>query len=988
MTAKATSPASSGPAGSHFEGQVGAYFLLSMLTGAEPRGLPGTMIDRIELQRAAEGRPLDDVIVHAHDTRGDPAILEIQVKRSITFAPGDPVFRDVMGQIAQASSRPDFWVSCFELAIATARTSRKIDGAYQDVLTWARQLGDAATFMDRINRPGSANDDMRTFVRTFRTHLHDAGAPDDNETVWRLLRKLQILVFDFTAQGSASEELAKERAVRALHPDDTLQAGSLWTTLVELALQIAVSGGDRTRDGLIEDLRLRSFRLAGERRYASARAILAEASLNALADISDRVGDVMLTRHERIASVHAALDIGRYVEIRGDAGVGKSGVLKHFVEQIATESQVVVLSPGRTMEKGWVAMREMLGFDGTAHDLLTDLAGDGGAILFIDNLDLFSEGERRTVVDLVRQAPSVPGFAVVATARSNFGFEEQSWLPPDALERLGRTEPIIIGELSDFEVEEMRHAAPRLAPLLADHHPARDVTRNLFRLARLANWPRSEPFPRTEVDMAEQWWQTADGSLDDNHRERSRLLKALAEQALTGAEPLDVSDRPVRAVDALVKSETLRDLGSDRVAFRHDVLREWAIFNLLHSDEAMIERLPLDRPAPVALARSVELYARMLLESAADATRWQSLIERLSCEGMHGSCRRAALLALVRSEIGIELLKHASGLLLANRASMLRELIRTVMAVDVQPASQLFAAAGVDLATIPLSYNVPSGPSWYRLIYWLLSLGETLPLSAIPDVADLYIKWSGGTLGLDSLTPTLLPWLYRWLTEIETARDVENFRDLRQPFGGEIDPDRIGSLESDLRNGFLFFCNRTPGLAVEYLRSLGKRRHNNNVVRSILKFPGALAQAAPAELAELTATALIAKRRPDRRHYHRDLEEPFKYLDHEFLPASPVQGPFFELLTYAPQHGLSLIHRLVDHAISFYSQDREYGADAFTISFPDGERVFPWSQSYWWSREWMGPSSAITSALTASISMILAYKNPSRSAFGPRSPTG
>lgn len=321
----AASPASSGPAGSHFEGQVGAHYLLSMLTGTEPRGLPGTAIDRIDFQRAAEGRPLDDVIVQAHDARGDPAVLEIQVKRGITFARRDPVFRAVVGQLIEASRRPDFETIRYELAIATARTSRKIDGAYQDVLTWARQLGDAPTFMSRIDRPGSANDDMRTFVRTFKTHLHDAGSGDDDQTVWRLLRRLQILVFDFTARGSASQELAKERAVRALHPDNMLRAGNLWTTLVELALRVAASGGDRTRDALIEDLEGQSFRLAGDRRYSSARATLAEASRNALADIGDRVGEVMLTRHERVAAVHAALDSGRYVEIRGDAGVGKSG---------------------------------------------------------------------------------------------------------------------------------------------------------------------------------------------------------------------------------------------------------------------------------------------------------------------------------------------------------------------------------------------------------------------------------------------------------------------------------------------------------------------------------------------------------------------------------------------------------------------------------------------------------------------------------------
>lgn len=67
-----------------------------MLTGGEPRGLPGMAIDQIELQRASEGRPLDDVIVYAHDLTGTAAVLEIQVKREIAFSPSDEIFRDVV----------------------------------------------------------------------------------------------------------------------------------------------------------------------------------------------------------------------------------------------------------------------------------------------------------------------------------------------------------------------------------------------------------------------------------------------------------------------------------------------------------------------------------------------------------------------------------------------------------------------------------------------------------------------------------------------------------------------------------------------------------------------------------------------------------------------------------------------------------------------------------------------------------------------------
>ena len=153
-----TSTLASGPAGTHFEGQVGAFYLLAMLSGAPPRGLPGTTIDGVALQQANAGRPLDDVVVYAHDNAsGKAAVLEIQVKRSITFAAADPVFRKVVGQIVKASHRPDFQTQRYELAIATTKGSRKIDGAYQDVLTLARQVGNAVTFASQIGLAGAAS---------------------------------------------------------------------------------------------------------------------------------------------------------------------------------------------------------------------------------------------------------------------------------------------------------------------------------------------------------------------------------------------------------------------------------------------------------------------------------------------------------------------------------------------------------------------------------------------------------------------------------------------------------------------------------------------------------------------------------------------------------------------------------------------------------------------------------------------------------------
>jgi ABC-type transport system involved in cytochrome c biogenesis ATPase subunit len=63
--------------------------------------------------------------------------------------------------------------------------------------------------------------------------------------------------------------------------------------------------------------------------------------------VGDRVGG-QLTRHELVAAGHAALS-GRYVEIRGDAGVGKSGLLKHFAGRLRPKRRSLY-SPSRTTE--------------------------------------------------------------------------------------------------------------------------------------------------------------------------------------------------------------------------------------------------------------------------------------------------------------------------------------------------------------------------------------------------------------------------------------------------------------------------------------------------------------------------------------------------------------------------------------------------------------------------------------------------------------
>ena len=958
-----TSPASSGPAGSLFEGQTGGSYLLSLLLDVDARGLPGSRIHQIQFQRADEGNPLDDVIVKAHDKAGRVATLEVQVKRSITFAPKDPVFFKVTGQIKKASDEPGFWGSNHQLAIAIARTTERIEKSYQDVLTWARNLESSQAFHARLDREGAGNDPMRTFIKTFRDNLALSGGKSDDEFVWQLLRRLQILVFDFTATGSASVELMMERAVRALHPSHADQAGNLWTTLTNLSLEIATNGGEISRDALVAELQ-KNYSLAARRVNFQALAKLAEDSKLALSDIEDRVSGIRLQRERRVEAVRNALESERYVEIRGDAGVGKSGILRHFAEELGAEAPVLVFSPIRTTPGGWGKFRDSIGYDGTCRELLTDLSLSGSTVLFIDNLDFFSPEAKSTVNDFVRTAAFIAGISVIATARTEFGPIEPNWLSKEGLAALGQAPSVFIPDLDDAEVDELRAGASRLSQLLSDSHPAKPIVRNLFRLSRLVNRDEAQPWPATEAEMARQWWSNGDGRADSLLRDRRRVLYSMAEHYLVSIEPYHSRSEPAAALDSLINSRTLSELRLDSVSFRHDVLREWAVGSLLSESPDLITKLPLEKRAPVDLERGIELAARLAIENAPDAAAWLTILGLVSQRPSHQTWRRAVLLSLVRSEISIRLIRTSAAVLLAEDAFLLRDVIRYVLAVEFESFGRRAKARGLEVPAGASQLRVPRNSSPMHLIMGLLLIHQYIPAIAIPEVAKLYSSYLMGTWGRDGLAPLILPKIYEWLLAIDNENEANPYGLVNRIFDGKLQEHQLKVLEGELRTSLVFFCDRTPQLAADYLTSFHGRVSSRDTRRSILEFRGKLAEVAPKELVDFTIETLIppTPRRRDRSGPFP--ERPFENADVWFQPPSPAQGPFLELLIASPEQGLRLVRHLVEYEVRFYRANTQ-DAYAVPILFREQDNVFPWQDFYYWSRDYGNASATVVSALMA-----------------------
>lgn len=961
-TKRGVSPMATGPAGPWLEAHVGAQYLLPLLQSGEPRGMPGMRVTSVQFQRAGMGSPLDDVIVLGHDAKGIEARLQIQVKRSIEFTLGDPNFRSVVAMACRAAAA-GFGMGGDAYAVAVGNSSR-IDRHIQAVLNWARQYQDSETFHRRLKKEGEAHKEMRKFVAAFTEHMQAAGAAYDDSSVHQLLRRFLVLVFDAEQPGSVSNTLARDRCLALLAPLHADRAADLWTTLGQIALTHDAVGGDidatRLRELLTSE---HSFQLAGDRRLRDARDRVAEQADHALADISTNVHGVHLDREHVVSAALSALQQGRYLELRGMSGVGKSGVLKVLALQVLAQSRAIVLSPHRVAPGGWAAMASQLGCNARVEEFLADLAGDGGAILFVDGIDRFDNlAQRATVQDLIRGAAKTPGFKVVATARMDFDAHASAWLPSEAMAQLGRAPPIVVETLIAQEVALLGDESPALLALLRPGHPAESLVRNLYRLERLSHSPAALGQFYSEAQMAHDWWTTGDSVNPEGRVDRQRILHDMAVRGLTGSAPTDLGSRPSAPLEQLVASRSLRTDRVDYYEFTHDVLLDWAVGCLLYEEPGRIVSLALDGPVPVHLGRGLELAARLHVERHENISGWQRLLVQVSAPGVHGSWKRTVLLALSRTERATESLTRCLPALFADDAALLRELIGAAVTVDARSAAEIWTGRDEALLEVAKSIVVPNGPSWKNLVLWTLAVAARLPRAAAPGVIDLYGRWSMAYAGKDVLSPLLVTQLHKWLVEVESIQHPSGATYKERRVASEQPGLTLGSGdESSLRQNFLMWCSLQPALADAYLKGLASHRNNDTVFRELIGFTGSAAAAAPRALADLFLAGLTQHEKDDR---HTGRPEVFSYWDNQYYPASPARVPFHDLLRVAPAEGLRLVRSVVGHSIRRRTRARQPDpADALVIPFPQVQRAFPWPDTYSWARE--SNSSIVTSALMA-----------------------
>lgn len=966
-----SSPYSTGGGGTQFETRVAAYYFAAVIAEARARALPGIHVTEVMTQRAAFGEPLDDLVIVGLSNDGAITKLSLQVKSSLRFTEGDEEWKAVLGQAWDTFNQGSFEVQGHRLGIAVADYHAKADKHYQSVLTWASHSPSASDFFKRISREDFAHKNQRDFVTLIRKILRSyQGTEVSDEDLWKFLCVFRILHFDFNNEESSRDvENAVDRIRRILPTAERVKASQIWDHLIVRAGETAVVGGGETRASLLADLKKTGLPATTSETFRDDIEQINRESKRAMETIKADIHGLKLKRNASYDAIQDALDNGRFVQIDGEPGSGKSALLRQLAEEEAETGPIFFLKDMRVQPGGWGAHAGLLGITDKLEELLREFACIGRPTLFIDGLDKISDpAVRLTINDIVRAIATndaISDWKILATVREQNLDHIATWLDPQALKQL----PIISVTVPPLGSEELAIVAsefPRLAPLLREGEHADIILQRPFFLEAtisLAGRTGQSTLPASEAELLELWWGLggADNPDFSPAQDRRNALLELAERFVRHpATPIPIRDIASGPLEDLRNAGVIRDVRlGHTVTFSHDIYEEWSLTHWLMNNLPNVSSALQEVGEPQELVRPLQLLGSHLLEFDENASGWRDLFDSVNRETLRPVWQRTLLTSCLRSTRSTEILNKLAELLAENDHAVLKKLLNALQTLEVVPNTSF-----LDEKVLPnlepderVRYSHllahPKAYTWVRFFNWLFSGDADPPPELIPELVPVFKTWQSTFAGLSVRHCRRIGEIaYRWLAEFEAASHPVRWEDRREPFGIKIPYDRERDLEEEIRSLFLQSSGDVPAIVAEYLSTRAAHTLSHMHRKEIMGAGNTIAQFLPVEFADYVMAVLFEHPKNDDSPFARSgFEERELGLtdSFSFYPASPLQSPFLVLLRRHPDQGLRLVREMCNFSIDVWRWLRERGDYREKGARPIPVEIeFPWgAQSFW-----------------------------------------
>ncbi len=961
--------ASTGAAGIDVEVDYAALLAVCLIAERGDRALPpGASPWSLSLQRRDGPAGFDDIVL---EWRRDIEVGITFVQSKRTFSVGDNAeFRDLARALAAFEDERDW-----SAAIVTSSLTPAISDV-QSLLESARSSTSKADFDRTWAAEGALNAAKRQVLRGFAKATEGL----DEDAAWNAMRRLRLIEHDLSLPQSRDRQWAINLLSQQLIDPSTADAafGSLRSTLLAAA-QLAPTFNRATLLARVPGL---AAKPTARLRPAIDR-ILAESSSAARA-INDRLQGaghaVTLLRPDSWSSLQEAAGTSRIIRLTGDAGCGKSSLLKRYSATFG--GNTLVLSERQIAERSWSQAAANWGTFISAEEIIASLASSGACLLAIDGADrMLLDPRRELVLELfsaIAASPLGERWSIITSGR-DFG---QRDLVRDALREAGLEvgERVSVGSLDDADAATVVLAFPAARALLSRSDLA-GLNRNPFMLQQLLV-PNELPTTLTEIGLADAWATRGARTTPAAHGRDTVVAQLAAARVAAPAVVPSIANLDPEGIARLVEEGSAARLPlRDGIVFTHDVLEDWALARELQRDwRRMADRLR-SAGQPLWWQRAVRLAAQMLLEAGRDED-WRSLLDVLDQDDLDAAWGRLVLVAPLHSESAADLLPRIQPILLADNARLLGRLLETLRVAETRIReglldSPLFEGMSeAERFRLAAQFKTPVWRPWVAFMRWALPHWQSWPDSLLMGLVELAEIWTSALEWTPSwISAHIAEHVTAWLTKVEDYRHPEGSRlghdERERPFELELRYHGWEELEATLRRVLTMTVAAAPQLVESYLERVTSNSRLRGARTWLLENPRQVPAHLPGPWTVMMRTELLRRRRQRRDGLlgpSSCFDSPMAFneagiSDHtSFYPSSPLQGGWDQLFEHDADAALAMMHRLEMRAAVFWRNwAKRYDGRRprpLILHLPSGP-IQLWGDDtvYRWSRATLGPNA-------------------------------
>lgn len=725
--------------------------------------------------------------------------------------------------------------------------------------------------------------------------------------------------------------------------------------------------------------------------------------------VSKMIDGVELSRPILHNEFEDKLNSGRFIQITGLSGTGKSVLLRQIAESKANNSPFLFIKSDQlTGSNNWLEYLSRVGLPSfSISEWLISLEATGGIpIVFIDGIDRVRENSKPIIEDLIRSIfnnDDLANWKIVTTLRDT-GLEPlKVWI--GALLKNINIQTINVELLNDDECYALAQKIPSIQQLLFSDSKVKEIIRRPFFTKVVTNLKANNFEPESELELIDAWWKR--GGFNETGQStynRQDFLKRLSElKSINLSNSVKRREiQPIDTLDSLVVDGIIHvNSKSSAVDFTHDIFYEWSLLYLLLEEEQNWLNKIESFGQPPYISRVVELLAQR--EFIDD--QWVSHLANPKFQQLRSQWLRAWIIGPIGHPKFIELSSGYTQTLREKDFDLFNKLL-TWFQAEKTKANPIFLQQP-DQLQLAIQHPWPSDAFlWRTLLEYVFKLIPNTPHRLYPQILKIFEVWQyvGIHVPSNQMSKMILDVSIDWLLEISQKERANDW--------GQIV--NLKDFKFSLINLILVSLQSNPTYTERYFNFLLLENEvSREIYTHIVGASSVISQHHPQLLADLTLKFLLdelpkeyierEEREQQRTHQYfqellakpeeertkeeqlkidrrvlsfhqapyqqirsRDWENlSIKYESRHFYPSSPLKEPFFSLLTHSEETGLQLIRDLSNHAIQAWKQLCEISEQVPLPTIIE----FPWGLQEFWGNEkqyiWKKPvwiNNAISSA--------------------------